>query len=112
MALLSQQLRNIANNVQTAQQNQVGVGQAANIYQTQQALTQLSQRPQPGIGAADATALAQQMAPAITQEQAKVDIQAQQQAGQQILQAGQFAAQQQEAQAKRCFRPGQDRRYI
>jgi len=100
VALLSQQLKNIANNVQAAQQTQAGVGQAANMFQTQQALTQLSQKPQPGAGAADATALAQQLAPAITQEQAKVDIQAQQQAGQQILQAGQSAAQQQEAQAK------------
>jgi len=100
MALLSQQLKNIAGRVQQTASQQQAAGQASNIFQTQQALSQLSQRPQPGAPAADATALAQQMAPAITQEQAKVDIQAQQQAGAATLQAGQALAQQEEAQAQ------------
>lgn len=97
MALLSQQLKNIASRAQAAATSQQRAGEASNIFQTQQAIGEVLRKP--GAQSVDATALAQQMAPAITQQQGAVALQAQQQQGAQLLQAGQAAAQQQQQQA-------------
>lgn len=95
MTPLSQQLKGITSRIRQTAQQQQQAGQAANVFQTQQALTEVARQPQP----TDATALAQQMAPTITQAQGQVALQAQQERGQQELQAGQAAVTQQQRQA-------------
>lgn len=91
MATLSERLRQISSNIQAQAGQQAGTAQAANVMQTQQALTQGQQRA--GMGNIRATA--QQMAPAVAQAQGQAALQAQAQAGQQVMQATAQAAQQQ-----------------
>lgn len=89
---LSQQLRQIASNISQQAQRQGAAAQGANVFQTQQAMTQAVQQQPPGAGV-DAAKMAQQFAPAITQAQSQAALQTQQQAGQQQLAATQALAQ-------------------
>lgn len=87
MAKLSEKLRGVVSQAKQAADQQYAAGTASNVYQTQQALTQATTQPQ----VLDATQVAQQLAPAITQAQADVALKAQAQAGTQALEAGQRA---------------------
>jgi len=104
MASLSQQLRQIASGINQQAQSQMAAAQGANTFQTQQAMTQAVQQPQ---APADATKMAQQFAPAVTQAQSQASLQAQQQAGQQQLAATQMAAQEKARREEQKFREEQ-----